>query len=216
MDPLGKVHGLTAPARALLSGSLKPAPSGSCSRPFSTYSPGFSRDATVARAELSCLPPLLRSILVADGTITMLLEAYLWEPVHVRVLSQTIDQQDLFGLGSDEVLHREAVLVSGRGNALCLARSVVALNALELDLREALLHMTTGVGALLRERGLETFREHLAVAARSADADGAILNTASDAVIIERTYRIHMKGRPFAQIRESFPISTYDAYLQAS
>ena len=56
---------------------------------------GFLRDGVIAGADggtvpLAHLPPFLRSLLVTDGTVTKILEAYFWEPVLVDTLAQGV------------------------------------------------------------------------------------------------------------------------------
>ena len=54
---------------------------------------GFLRDGVIRRGDtealpIQALPPFLRALLVTDGTVTKILEAYFWEPVEVQTLQQ--------------------------------------------------------------------------------------------------------------------------------
>jgi chorismate-pyruvate lyase len=178
----------------------------------SMYPPGFSRtaDPSDRRFDISGLPPLLRTILVADGTVTKLLEAYFWEPIEVRVLAQGIECFDAFGLGPEDVIRRCVILASeARGRPLASANSTIALSPLEPRLRDGLLNEEMGIGALLRDRHLETYREQISVFSRLAEVSASGLQVLPGAHVVERTYRIHHNNRPLAEVTEVFPVEAY-------
>ena len=57
---------------------------------------GFTRDAVIPASSgdpipLEEVPPFLRALLVTDGTVTKILEAYFWEPVVVDTVSQCFE-----------------------------------------------------------------------------------------------------------------------------
>jgi len=60
-----------------------------------------------------------------------------------------------------------------------------------------------GVGELLRECGLETYREIVAI------GEGGAAEPLADDESIWRTYRIVMEHQPFIQITEFFPRPIY-------
>jgi chorismate-pyruvate lyase len=179
----------------------------------SMYPPGFSRKTrSPERLDVSGMPRLLRTLLVADGTVTKLLEAHFWEPIDVKVTTQHTVFEDPFGSGDGiaEVAHREVVIVRRvQQRVLAFARSVIGLNLLEPELRAAVLSCEGGIGSLLRERRIETFREQLSVVARTADDFAALLEVSPNASVAERTYRIYRNHKPIAEIVELFPIEMY-------
>ena len=177
----------------------------------SIFPPGFSSSEAPRKlpAEFSRFPPPLRTILVADGTVTKLLEAHFWQPIRVTVITQEVVTGDFFGLGSEEILVREASIGPSVGAPYAHAYSRISLGTLPPDLRSRLVDRTIGIGALLRERRLETYRELVSVVGRTADDSASALGIQPDDPIAERVYRICREGRPFIEIRELFPVQVY-------
>ena len=179
----------------------------------SMFPPGFS-DSSVGpiRGTLSELPRALRTLLVADGTVTKLLEAFFWETIGVRVTSQEVVREDPFGVGEiSDVIHRVVVIENAaQKHIYACATSKIVLNRLAPDVREALMHEHIGMGALLRAKRLETYREHRGLHIRDAGpTDAPLLETTPDSLVVEREYRIHTNSAPFVNIREVFPIARY-------
>lgn len=150
------------------------------------------------------LPPFLRTLLVADGTVTKSLEAFFWEQVAVENLGQALLRltQDVAALGllaGATVLERRVRLLGVEsGRVFALAHSLIKLEALPAHLREDLQQGRIGIGELLRERGLETYREIL---------DMGQSTTGDDAIY--RTYRIVIQQQPAIMITETFPCTVY-------
>lgn len=148
------------------------------------------------------LPPFLRTLLVADGTVTKSLEAFFWEQVAVENLGQALlrltqDVPALELLTGAMVLERRVRLLGVEsGRAFALAHSLIKLEALPAHLREDLQQGRIGIGELLRERGLETYREILDMGQSTDDA-------------IYRTYRIVIQQQPAIMITETFPCNVY-------
>lgn len=154
------------------------------------------------------LPAFLRTLLVADGTVTKSLEAYFWEQVDVQNLGQapTTLTQDLPWLGlpaGATVLARHVRLCGvDSGRYYADAESRIKLDALPEHLRDDLLAGRIGIGELLREKGLETYREILDV--------GTIANDpAFDGEAVYRAYRIVINHQPAILITEKFPCALY-------
>ena len=150
------------------------------------------------------LPAFLRTLLVADGTVTKSLEAYFWEQVEVENLGQApvtlqeaIPALDLHA--GDTVLERRVRLQGVEsGRVFAHAHSLIKLEALPEHLRDDLQQGRIGIGELLRERGLETYREILDVGHADASAES-----------LYRTYRIVIQHQPAILITETFPCSVY-------
>lgn len=154
------------------------------------------------------LPAFLRTLLVADGTVTKSLEAYFWEQVDVQNLGQgtTRLDQDVPALvlsAGDTVLARRVRLCGVEsGRDYTHAESLIKLEVLPANLRDDLLAGRIGIGELLRETGLETYREILDVGTTANDADFA-------AEVVYRTYRIVINHQPAILITEKFPCALY-------
>ncbi len=183
-------------------------------------SSGYLADGTIPRTDggrepLAALPPFLRTLLVTDGTVTKSLEAYFWEPVTVRPIRHAIapltaPEPGLAAAPGASVLHRE-VCLSGRESGRCYAcaRSVLALDELAPRLRAGVVEGRIGIGELLREQGVETYREifDLLWLPDGAPRDALLAGLAGD--VVARAYRIRVGGSPAIVVREFFPLALY-------
>lgn len=153
------------------------------------------------------LPPFLRTLLVADGTVTKSLEAYFWERVEVEQVAQTLiplaHAVPALALAEGAmVLERRVCLVGAEtGRVYATAHSLIKNEALPQRLRDDLQHGRIGIGELLRERGLESYREILDVGSDSQASAGE--------EAIYRTYRIMVQHQAAILITETFPCSVY-------
>lgn len=176
---------------------------------------GFQRGGAIPRSgsreglALAGVPPFLRALLVTDGTVTKILEAYFWEPVAVDTLAQELmtAERDIpwveVGAG-DQVLVRQAQLRgTDTGKVYATAFSVIRTERIPPAFRQRLIDREIGIGVLIRDSGLESYREVMEVGA--ADAD--ILAAGDDEVF--RTYRIIIDGVPVILITETFPLALY-------
>lgn len=143
---------------------------------------------------------------MTDGTVTQSLEAFFWEPLtvetlnQVKITSEVVDPALENNIG-ESLIEREVQLVGARsGVAYVFARSLVRADILPNSIRLALESGEIGIGEVIRESGLETFRDIFA-AGLSQDASGAAL--------VWRTYRIVREQQAFIKITESFPLSVY-------
>ena len=150
------------------------------------------------------LPAFLRTLLVADGTVTKSLEAFFWEQIEVENLGQHLmqTQTDLPELSLPagvQVLARQ-VRLRGMESGRCYAEahSSIKLEALPEHLRADLQEGRIGIGELLRERGLESYREILDVGQSTQIPDA-----------IYRTYRIVIQHQAAILITETFPCAIY-------
>lgn len=160
---------------------------------------------TNARAEeldLAALPPFLRTLLVTDGTVTKHLEAFFWEPVEVENLGQytltlEVDAPWLALAAGASVLRRRVRLRGVRSARLYAeAESLIRLECVPERLRTELVSGHIGIGELLREKGLETYREIFDVGSAAGDS-------------VYRTYRIVIGRQPAILITETFPCAAY-------
>lgn len=151
------------------------------------------------------LPAFLRVLLTTDGTVTKSIESYFWEPVLVKTRAQ---QRQILSCAvpylnkaaGDEVMVRD-VSLEGENSAKEYARahSYVCTEALSANMAADLESGRVGIGELIRECGLETYRELVELGREEFNG----------AQWITRTYRIVMAHRPFIQITEKFPLALY-------
>ena len=161
------------------------------------------------------LPPFLRTLMVADGTVTKSLEAWFWEPVKVSPLHQKrlLLEASLPLLEVEagaEVLQRE-VCLTGRttGRDYACARSLLLLSALPAGMREGMLEGRIGIGELLREQGVETYREIVDLGYLSAGERRDALLARFEGDLVSRAYRIRVAGEPAILVSEFFPLAVY-------
>ncbi|SDX37292.1 4-hydroxybenzoate synthetase (chorismate-pyruvate lyase) [Allochromatium warmingii] len=171
---------------------------------------GFVRDgqliaANGERLAVSELPPFLRALMVTDGTVTKILEAYFWEPVSVETLEQRFEiaREPVPWLDverGDACLIRDAQLRGGMtGRCFAEAFSLIRTQLIPPDFRQRLIDREIGIGVLIRDSGLESYREVL---------DIGLERTASGAAVF-RTYRIIIAHQPVILITEYFPLALY-------
>jgi chorismate-pyruvate lyase len=172
---------------------------------------GFVRDGTIDRQDgtavaLDGLAPFLRALLVTDGTVTKIIEAYFWEPVVVDTLRQEFvvaaDEIPWIGIsGGERIMVRRARLRGAdSGKHFAHAFSVIRTELIPDHFRQRLIDREIGIGVLIRDSGLESYREVLEVGIEQ-DAEG------NDALF--RTYRIIIAGEPVILITETFPLQLY-------
>nr|MBS0020986.1 DUF98 domain-containing protein [Gammaproteobacteria bacterium] len=164
---------------------------------------------------LQALSSFQRILLTTDGTLTDILEAYVWEPIEIVKLMQehltvpkAIPHLDI--AAHTDVLHREVLLRGARSAKNYLhATSVLVLDRLDPDLREDLITTQEPLGKLMIQARLETFREIVQCSLQKTLDMGKVFGEPSDCELISRTYRIFSRSRPFILITESFPGSYF-------
>lgn len=155
---------------------------------------------------LSALPAFLRVLLTTDGTVTKSLEAFFWEPVAVRnrgqeyhILTEAVPL--LRRPVGSRLLRRRVDLVGVEsGRLLVWADSWINTELLSPALRTELEAGQVGIGELLRECGLETYRQ-IVDCGCEPEAEGG--------ECVWRRYIIVQAGQPFIQIQEFFPLMVY-------
>ena len=171
---------------------------------------GFLRQGILLRAgkdplPLAQLPPFLRALLVTDGTVTKILEAYYWEPIEVHTLEQgfVAAEQPMAWIQvapGDPVLIRKAQLRGQEsGRIYANAFSAIRTQYIPEQFRQQLINREIGIGVLIRDSGLESYRELLEV---------GIEGEASEEQVF-RTYRILIEKKPVMLITESFLLALY-------
>lgn len=156
-----------------------------------------------------------RILLTTDGTLTDILEAYVWEPIEiVKLMQENLRVPAAMPLldiaARTEVLQREVLLRGARSAKNYLhATSVLVLDRLDPGLREDLTTTQEPLGKLMIQARLETFREIVKCYSQTNVDVSKILAEPPDTEIISRTYRVFARGRPFILITESFPGSYF-------
>lgn len=164
--------------------------------------PNHARAALQALGEL---PPFLRSLLVADGTVTMALEAYFDEEIRIATVRQEPIQltQDIpvLNMRAGDLCYFRQVELRGTSTDRCYAAATSILNkkAIGEALFAQLVDEHVGIGVILRNSAKGSFREVLAIQRGSLLADFDVY----------RSYRVSLAGVPAILINEEFPLAVY-------
>jgi chorismate-pyruvate lyase len=176
---------------------------------------GWLTDGEVEGLEMADLPAFLRTLLVTDGTVTRSIEAYFWETVNVEGLGQgviAVDQavESLELKQGEDVLRRRVRLVGEDSQAVYAhAESLLRLDRLPSELNRELQAGRIGIGELLRERSLETYRELLAFGVETMGPLTEVFPGKDTDLLVTRVYRIALNHQPTILITEKFPLALY-------
>jgi chorismate-pyruvate lyase len=161
------------------------------------------------------LSPFQRIILTTDGTLTEILEAYLFEPLQVVKLSEHVIE--LSSAHSEmklepgrRVIDRKIFLqgkISMRN--FIYAESMVALERLEPTFQHELLESKVPMGKLWRQNRLETYKEIISTKKEPAQGLAKFFDIEEQDQILSRTYLVFSKQQPIIQITEKFPVSYF-------
>jgi chorismate-pyruvate lyase len=150
------------------------------------------------RLDVAALPPFGRCLLVTDGNVTTLIEAYALEQIRTRCLDQTAGRptpREMHWLAIESptpTIARRVVLEGVVSNTVYLAAfSLMVPTRLPRRFINALRCESTGIGAALISTAVEHRRELL------------WFNHVANA-LYSRTYRIFVLGRPALLITEDF------------
>ena len=161
------------------------------------------------------LSTLQRIVLTTDGTLTEILEAYLFEKIRIVKLSEGIvslnrDISSLEVERGSEVIERKVLLQGkiSRKNFI-YAESILVTERLEEKFKNELLHSKTPLGRLWLEHKLETFKEIIDTAEETADKLLAYFPLKPEDRVFSRTYRVFSQRQPIMTITEKFPASYF-------
>ena len=164
---------------------------------------------------LDQLTPFQRALLVTDGTVTQLIEAYILTPLEVIQLSQqkqVLSTKNLWlatHQGSTVVARK--VIIQGMEPKspvfYTYAESLIVHNRLPKVIQKGLEVGSEGLGKLLRRSGLETRRDLLWYGLEYTSNLPDILKHMAGKPFLSRTYRVIAKGEPIMLINERFPLT---------
>jgi chorismate-pyruvate lyase len=166
--------------------------------------------------DLSNLSYLQRIILITDGTLTNILEAYVLEHIQVLKISEKVEVTtkeipilDL-EVGS-EVIDRKIFLQGENTKKNFLyAESKIVLGRLDEDFKNGLLKSQTPIGHLWLKFRLETFKEIIESGKEPANELSAyFIDTQPKDQLLFRTYRVFSNRKPIMMITEKFPESYF-------
>ena len=173
--------------------------------------PAMSKEINIAQ-----LTPFQRALIVTDGTVTRLIEAYTLAPVEVALLhqaEQTLCTEHIWlDLPSGApVIARQVILQTPSiGNETpkiqAYATSLIVPQHLPKGILDGLESDPAGLGGILQNSGLETRRELLWCCCETArDLPEAIAHLEGEP-LLSRTYRVLANKKPIMLITEKFPL----------
>ncbi|MCY3683219.1 MAG: chorismate pyruvate-lyase family protein [Gemmatimonadetes bacterium] len=173
--------------------------------------PAMSREINIAR-----LTPFQRALIVTDGTVTRLIEAYTLAPVEVALLHQTkqtlCTEHIWLELPSGTpVIARQAVLQTPSTDnetpkIQAYATSLIVSQNLPKGILDGLESDPAGLGGILQNSGLETRRELLWCCCETARDLPETIAHLEGKPLLSRTYRVFANKKPIMLITEKFPL----------
>jgi chorismate-pyruvate lyase len=170
---------------------------------------------TDCKIDPSKLSPFQKILLIADGTLTNILEALLNEPIGVVKLSEkrvliTEDIQPLEIKAGTEVLEREILLQGKTSHQNWLyADSIIVLERVEKQFRDKLIKSHIPIGKLWQQHKTETFKEIVTYAQEQAEDLSEYFDIKTEDKLFSRTYRVFSNHKPVMMITEKFPQSYF-------
>jgi len=177
------------------------------------------RSLTHSRIDPCNLSPFQRILLTTDGTLTDILEAYLFESIQVVKLSEELvtTTENILPLelkNESEVIERK-ILLQGKisRNNFIYAESVIVPERLEERFKNRLLDSRIPIGRLWLEHRMETFKEIIDSGKEMANELSCYFNVKAEENILYRTYRLFNNHVPIMMITEKFPESYFQKKL---
>ncbi|MCK5504499.1 MAG: DUF98 domain-containing protein [Thermodesulfovibrionia bacterium] len=156
-----------------------------------------------------------RILLTTDGTVTEILEAYLFEKIQVVKLSQgmiTLKEgiKPLNLKKGSKVIERK-ILLQGKVSRknFVYAKSIIVPERFDKNILDALERSRKPVGQIWLEHKTETFREIIDSAKEPANELSDYFHIPSDQKVLSRTYRVFSNKKPIIMITEKFPESFF-------
>ena len=165
--------------------------------------------------DIAAMPPILRTLLVTDGTVTKTLAAYFWEEIDVQQISQFSDllEEEVKALEchkGDTVLLRNVRLCGkDSGDIYAFCPSIINPAHLPEEVRQQLIGGQIGIGEILRDKGLETYRQVVDVFREINQEVLPGYSSDYSGEFICRTYLVYFDHKPIIQITEKFPYRLY-------
>jgi chorismate-pyruvate lyase len=156
-----------------------------------------------------------RILLTTDGTVTHMLEAYLFEQIQVVKLSeqlisvsQDIEPMELIK-GTDVIVRK--IFLRGRISRrnFIYAESIVVPERLNENFRKELLETKTPIGKIWLEQRVETFKEIIDSGKEPANDLADDFKISPQESILFRTYCVFTSQKPTMMITEKFPESFF-------
>lgn len=160
--------------------------------------------------DAAALTPLQRILLITDGTLTEILEAYFLERIELVKISQrmlTVGSSDipLSAPAAEPVMERNIQLRGARsGRIFVHAESLVLVGRLEPAFQTELLETNVPLGRLWRRHRLETWKNLVSIVCGKAGEHHVLLGCDRDTLVLSRVYDVFSSRRLVMRITEHF------------
>lgn len=175
--------------------------------PWSGYLPNKSLS-KVLGVDFYDLPTAVRALLIADGTVTMMLEALFKEPIKVATVSQQPLAPDLsFDVfpaeQNEELLFREVELLGQHSQQHYVrAYSMLKRSAIDDSLWQGLLEGKVGIGVVLRHASKANYRKVVHMGMGGINSE--------DQTKVHRSYCVYLEDKPAILITEVFDLAMFE------
>jgi chorismate-pyruvate lyase len=152
-------------------------------------------------------------LMLADGTLTHLLEVLAGEAMRIHKLREALMQPEagipvLDTMPQQSLLHREILLQGARTQKTHVyAESFIVIARLPERFRQGLLETNEPIGKLWRSCRLETYKEILCHLEHAAGPWAGHFGCLPSTTLLSRTYRVFSSGCPTMLITEKMPLS---------
>lgn len=160
------------------------------------------------------LHPVIRALMIADGTVTMAIEAIYREPIDVIVKHQAMQSlpqsNALLNVAANKELYYRQVELKGKNSAKCYVKaySLIKREALNENLWRKLKNKEVGMGVVLRSAAQGSFRKVLHIGRGGLEQGKK--NDKSDSHV-HRTYSVNINDRPCMLITEVFDLKAFES-----
>lgn len=177
----------------------------------STMRPDLQQSLQRSHIDPALLSTFQRILLTTDGTLTDILEAYLFEQIRVTKLSEelTITTGDIPLLDLEqgtEIIDRR-ILLQGRisHRNFIYAESIIVPDRLDELFRNELLKTRLPIGKIWLEHKVETFKEIVRSGREPAHQLATHFDINPDDYLLFRSYRVISQRKATMLITEKFP-----------
>ncbi len=176
-----------------------------------TLRPDLRQSLTRSHINPATLSPFQRILLTTDGTVTDILEAYLFEQIQVVKLAEALHPTpqaipELELVAGTEVIDRQ-ILLKGKISQrhFIYAESIIVPSRLDEHFRHELLKTRTPIGKIWLDQKVETFKEIIISGREPAQHLAAHFDITPEDVLLFRTYRVISNRQATMLITEKFP-----------
>lgn len=166
------------------------------------------------------LSPLQRILLIADGTLTKLLEISLDERMQIIKLLEEVfptpSPIEALELDAGQEIIERKILLQGKlsGRNWLYADSIIVLNRLEKNFQDKLLNSHEPIGKLWIAHKTETYKEIITARREPAHDLGVHFQIGPQKILLSRTYRVFCQRAPIMMITEKFPEQYFKSDLR--